>query len=246
MPAGLTPAQVNAAESAQWKQIIKQSIADVRCASPAFLVEDMNVEEQTVTVQIAIQERVRTNSGAQWWDTPPIVHVPVVLPRGGGFGTTLPLKQGDEGLLVFCDTCFDNWWANGQTNSPPVANWKQLDRSSALPSGSQVQHEIRRHYIHDCGFIPGMCSQKNTLIDYAADSMQIRSDDGTQVIELSDLGTSLSTPKFDVTVVSNPITLTGQVNIEGNASISSGASGTFSTSTGQVVTVQNGIIISIQ
>ena len=110
----LTPSQVIAADSEQWRQAIRQALADTRCATPAFLTEDLDPTTQTVTVQISIQERVRTPTGPQWWDTPPIIKVPIIVPRGGGYAVTLPLKKGDEGLLVFCDTCFDLWWHNGQ------------------------------------------------------------------------------------------------------------------------------------
>lgn len=178
---GLTPQQLNYAESAQWKQLVRQALADSRFASPGFLVEDMNAEAQTVTVQIAIQERVRTKKGAQWWDVPPIVNVPIVTARGGGYAVTLPLKKGDQGLLVFCDACFDTWWVNGQENAPPAANVKSA-------SGSQTQLEVRRHHVHDCGFIPGMWSQNNTLTDYSSDSLQIRSEDGSTLVDVSTSG----------------------------------------------------------
>lgn len=174
----LSPAQVNMAESEQWKQIIRQALSDTRCATPAFLTEDFDTTEETVTVQIAIQERVRTVQGAKWYDIPPITHVPVVLPRGGGFSITVPLKKGDEGLLVFCDTCFDYWWKYGATG--PKAD----NVSSA--SGSQRQLEVRRHYVHDCGFIPGMSSQPNKLGDYSTTALQVRKDDGSIIIELND------------------------------------------------------------
>jgi hypothetical protein len=174
---GLTPAQLNYAESEQWKQIIKQALADTRCASPAFLVDDMS-DDQTVTVQIALQERVRQPAGQQWMDIPPIVNVPIMVPRGGGFSQTLPLKKGDQGMLIFCDTCFDNWWVNGQDNAPPAAN-------VTTPSGSQRQLEIRRHYVHDCGFFPGLWSQNNLIEDYSTNSMQLRADDGSAYVDIA-------------------------------------------------------------
>ena len=188
----LTPGQVIAAQSAQWRELLRGALADTRCACPGFLTDDLNSNEQTVTVQLAIQERVRvvpqatsatTTSGPppkvlQWWDVPPIVHVPIMTPRGGGYSITLPLKKGDEGMVIFCDACIDNWWANGQTNSPVAAN-------TGASSGSQRQNEVRRHYVHDCGFYPGLWSQKNLLTVYSIDSLQIRSDDGTTVIDVS-------------------------------------------------------------
>jgi Phage protein Gp138 N-terminal domain len=192
----LTPDQVNRAESAQWRSIVRQALADTRCASPAFLVADMDAAAQTVKVQVAIQERVRTATGPQWWDVPPIVHVPVIMPRGGGYAITLPLKQGDEGLLIFCDTCFDLWWHNGQNNAPVAVNVLATAKQggfAATASGSQVQNEIRRHYVHDCGFWPGMWSQPNVLTDYASDSLQIRTDDGTTtVIDVAQTGVEVT------------------------------------------------------
>ena len=190
---GLTPAQVNAAASAQWRQMIRQALTDTRCATPAFLVEDMGAttKPQTVKVQIAIQERVRPPQGpAQWWDVPPIVNVPIIVPRGGGFSITLPLKKGDNGLLIFCDTCFDNWWANGQTNSPAA----HVAADKVAVSGSQRQNEVRRHYVHDCGFLPGMWSRNNNLTDYSTSSLQIRSDDGMTVIDVSETGVLITGP----------------------------------------------------
>lgn len=207
----LTPAQVLGSEPEQWRLWIKQALADTRCASPAFLAEDMNVDTQLVTVQVAVQERVRTRLGNQWWDIPPIFNVPILVPRGGGFSVTLPLKQGDQGLLIFCDTCFDNWWQNGQANAPTAQNWQQLNRSGPIPSGSQTQFELRRHHVHDCGFFPGMWSKNNVLANYSDDSMQIRSDDGTTIIDIAEggvtiTGTAVTVSGSDTVTINSPST----------------------------------------
>jgi hypothetical protein len=157
-------------------------LADTRCSTPAFLTEDLDKTAQTVTVQIALQERVRigTGTGTAWMDVPAIIMVPIVLPRGGGYSLTLPLKKGDEGLLVFCDTCFDFWWKNGQSGSPAPTL-----PNGAVSSGSQRQNEVRRHDVHDCGFVPGMYSQPHVLSNYSTDSLQLRSDDGETFIDVS-------------------------------------------------------------
>jgi len=187
---GLTLAQVTASDTSQWKLIVKQALAKARVATPAFLTEDINGSAQTVTVQIAIQERVRYNGQQQWLDVPPIINVPILLPRGGGFSVTLPLKKGDQGMLIFCDTCFDNWWLHGQQNAPPAQNPKPV--SWPIPSGTQRQLEVRRHHVHDCGFFPGMWSQNNLLSDYSTDSLQIRSDDGNTIIDVAEAGVTIS------------------------------------------------------
>jgi hypothetical protein len=221
----LTPSQVNRSESAQWRQIIKQALDDTRCASVAFLTEDMDAATQTVSVQIAIQERVRTAAGPAWMDVPTITKVPILVPRGGGFSLTLPLKKGDEGLLIFCDTCFDLWWTNGQASSPPPTL-----PAGVSASGSQRQNEVRRHYVHDCGFFPGMWSQPNVLSNYSTASAQLRSDDGSVSIDLAHSGITLTSPLVAMT---------------GSLTVANGATGSFTTSTGQTVTVQDGVITNI-
>ena len=188
MPITLTPAQLNCSEAAQWWQIVKQSLDDVRVSTPAFLTEDMDPVTQTVTAQIAISERVRTAKGAQWTQIAPIIMVPVVVPRGGGFSLTLPLKKGDEGMLVFCDTCFDYWWKYGAYGG----------------SGSRPQLEVRRHHVHDCGFLPGMWSQPNVLTDYSTTSVQLRSDDGAVSVSLTPDSVALSADSGATTVSLTP------------------------------------------
>lgn len=187
-PVPLTPEQLNYSDSAQWRQLARQLSADIRVATPAFLVEDMDAATQTVAVQVALQERVRPPQGpAQWWDLAPVFMVPVVLPSGGGFSLTMPLRKGDEGLLVFCDTCFDNWWRNGQTNAPKADN---VD----APSGSQQQFVVCRHEYWDCGFVPGMRSQPSVLSGYSTSSAQLRTDDGAVYADVAAGGVTLRGP----------------------------------------------------
>jgi len=192
-PTPLTPFQVNCAEPAQFRQFIRQALADTRVSIPAFMVQDMDVATQTVTVQIAIQERVRTPKGPQWQDLPPIARVPPMIYRGGGFSVTLPLKKGTEGMLIFCDCCFDLWWNNGTNNAPPAQNLQ----AGQGPSGSQQQIGMHRHEFWDCGFYPGLSSQPNILSDYSTDSLQIRSDDGTTVIDVSESGVNITAPEVN-------------------------------------------------
>ena len=221
----------------------------------------MDATHQTVTVQIAMQERVRFNGQQQWWDVPPIINVPILIPRGGGFSVTLPLKQGDQGMLIFCDTCFDSWWVNGQTAAPPAQNQPPLPGPN--PSGSQRQLEVRRHHIHDCGFLPGMWSQNNLLTDYSTTSAQFRSDDTSSIIDVAGAagttavtnalssvaldgnGAFIDAPSLLLTAETGNVEVSGDLQADDNVFVGSGASGSFSTSTGLTVTVQNGIVIDI-
>lgn len=159
----LTPAQLNYAETAQWKDILRQAITDLRVSIPA-IVTDFDPVKQVVGVEIAIREVVRTPSGPVDTAIAPIYNVPVCFPSAGGFSLTLPIQSGDEGLLVFCDMCIDLWWARG---------------------GIQNQLERRRHDLSDCGFYPGGRSQPRALPSYSANSAQLRSDDGSTYVEIA-------------------------------------------------------------
>ena len=108
----LTPDQLNYAETAQWKTILKQALADLRVSIPA-IVQAFDAMEGTVDVQVAIREIVRTPNGPANTAINPIFKVPVCFPSGGGFSLTLPIQPGDEGMLVFCDMCIDLWWMRG-------------------------------------------------------------------------------------------------------------------------------------
>jgi hypothetical protein len=179
---------------------------------PAFLTEDMDASTQTATVQIAIQEQARTSTGPAWVDIPPIILVPVLISRGGGFSVTLPLKKGNEGLLIFCDACIDNWWQNGTANSQaPTA--PVVDGAAPPPSGSQRQNEVRRHHVHDCGFYPTSISQPNVLEDYSTSSLQIRSDDGVTVIDVAENGVTVTAESLMATVTDAVVSASGSAQI---------------------------------
>ena len=162
-PTQLSPTQVTAAQSAQWKQIVRQALDDVRMASPAVTLSDIDPATQTVTVQITIKERTRTNKGPEWMTLHPLFKVPVALPRGGLCALTMPVKTGDEGMLIFCDACIERWLQLG---------------------GVQEQTEVRRHDVQDCGFYPGLCSQPNVLPLYSVASAQLRTYDGSVTVDV--------------------------------------------------------------
>lgn len=47
---------------------------------------------------------------------PPLVDVPVQFPHAGGFCITVPIKTGDEGLVVFSSRCIDGCFASGNAS----------------------------------------------------------------------------------------------------------------------------------
>jgi phage baseplate assembly protein gpV len=160
-------------------------------ASPA-IVQSFNVNggAPTVTVKCALLETIQF-SGVQGNVDPGIIaDVPVAFYRGGGCSVTLPIAVGDECLLVFADGCIDAWFQSG---------------------GQQSRIDGRRHSLSDAIAVFGLTSTPRALTNYSTIAMQLRSDDGTTVIEV---GAS------EITIKANTITVQGQqVNVTGSTNV---------------------------
>jgi Phage protein Gp138 N-terminal domain len=193
--------------------------AGVWTALPAF-VQSFNAAHLTVECQPTIQPQVRQPDGT-WIDVtlPLCVDCPVMFPGGGGFVLTFPLVAGNEGLLVFASRCIDSWWQNG---------------------GVQKQAEIRMHDLSDGFFIPtGGMSNAKVPGNVSTTSTQLRSSDGLTSIDLSAEHVITLTAPSGI-VLNGPLSLLSTVSGQ-----STGATGSFTTPTGQVVTVQGGVITNI-
>ena len=164
----LTPSIRAAAQTDQWREAIRQAGCDMRVAIPG-IIQTFDAVHQTAVVQVALREKIANPyaGGTQDLAIQPLQDVPVVLPRGGGYALTLPLKAGDECLLVFADMCIDTWWQSG---------------------GVQNQFEKRRHDLSDAFCIPGPWNQTRNLSAYDTTAAQFRSDDGTSYVAVNSDG----------------------------------------------------------
>lgn len=167
-----------------YRQMLDNFSSNLRVAIPG-IITDFNEAEQTVTVQPALRESISKGDGTrEWIPLPLLLDVPVCIPRGGGFALTLPVKNGDECLVIFSDMCIDAWWSNG---------------------GIQNQIERRRHDLSDAICIPGIWSQKKKISGYSTTSAQLRTEDGTQKIDIS----------LSKIEISGNVELSGTVKING-------------------------------
>ena len=113
---------------------IDARLAEVRVAIPATVLTYDSLR-QTVTVQIAVPERVVGASAAP--DVPrtipPLSNVPVMWPAGtaGTFSMTMPLAAGDGVMLVFADRSTDEVRSLGQTAPSHPADPRRFDLTDA-------------------------------------------------------------------------------------------------------------------
>lgn len=130
---------------------------DIHTALPAKVV---SCDGHSATVQLMITQVMK---GGETLALPPLVDVPVGFYRGGGFCVTVPVKAGDEGLVIFAERCIDGWYVSGQQSAP-------LD--------------TRFHDYSDAFFLPQGSSQPNRIPAYSADSLSLQTDDGETFIRI--------------------------------------------------------------
>jgi hypothetical protein len=177
-----------------------QKACELRVAVPAVVVS-FNTATQTAVVQPAIRDTLLVNLVPTPTDLPQLSNVPVLGYRGGGFSITLPIKAGDEGVVIFSDLAIDSWWQSGGTQNNQV--------------------ERRRHDLSDGMFLPCGWSQPRVLSTYNANSLEIRQDNGQCLIRVSG-GVIYATPDngtVQFQLSPGVITLTGAVSVTGSLTV---------------------------
>lgn len=142
----------------------KTVFTELRVAMPAIVV-DFDVNKQTVSCRLAVRELLTQEGQLKFVDFPVLKEVPVVMPRGGGYAMTFPIKAGDECMVIFQDMCMDSWWFRG---------------------GIQNRSDLRRHDLSDAIAIFSPWSQPNVIPSYNNEGVELRSLDGSKTIVIDD------------------------------------------------------------
>lgn len=144
-------------------------------AMPA-IIQSFDPEQMTVKAQPSIQGVLTDRNGNKTTvDMPECLDCPVQFVGAGGFSVTFPIKEGNECLLVFASRCIDAWWQNG---------------------GIQPPLELRMHDLSDGFALIGFKSLPNVVPDISTTSAQLRSDDGTVFVDLSDDKVTVEAPNI--------------------------------------------------
>lgn len=156
------------------------------------IITSVNFSKMTCEAQPAIQGTVTKEDGTQQSvNLPLLVDVPIVFPSAGGFTITLPLKAGDEVLVVFASRCIDAWWQSSGINRAAEARMHDLSDGFAIPGPKSVPKAAT---------IPAISST----------GAQIRNDAGTTYIEVSADGKIKLVSPTGIAVTGN-LTVTGSV-----------------------------------
>ena len=196
-------------------KMLDQASRGLRVCCPG-IIDSFDAAKQTEKVRLCLRERVRIKGVLSWEEIKPLVDVPIVIPRAGGYTLTLPVTAGDECLVVFGDSCMDAWWQSG---------------------GVQNQMDRRSHDLSDGYAILGVWSQPRVLPGYSISAIQMRNDAGTNLVNLAADALSLAfgantlvvnAAGVTITVGSNSITVNAAgITINGVAcAITGGVAGT--------------------
>lgn len=166
--------------------------SEIRVSLPAR-VTSFNADKQTVSCVPLIRELVNIGGKSQYQQLPELQDVPIIMPRAGNWAITLPVKPGDECMVIFQDLCIDGWWARGG-----IQNW----------------NDLRRHDFSDAIAIFSPWSQPNTLSSYSSDNLEIRSLDNSIKISLGSNGVTMDFPQGYT--INGDGTLNGNITINGN------------------------------
>lgn len=157
----------------------------IRVASPA-IVSEVDYEKQTLKAQITLREHIN----GKFIDIPELLDVPFFILGGGDYAVTMPIKKGDECLIIFGDSCMDSWWQNGDVQNPI---------------------DSRRHDLSDGFALVGFKSQKNKLEDYSDDSFQIRQNDEIP-FEINDDSIIITKDETEIIIEEDNITISTNEN----------------------------------
>jgi hypothetical protein len=172
------------------RELIDLIMAQIHVAMPG-IIESFDPLSQTAVIRPALREGIKDAPSALVQDVelPLLADVPVAIPRGGGYCVTLPVKPGDECLVIFADSCIDAWWAY---------------------AGVQNQAERRRHDLSDAIAVIGITSQPRRLPDYPTDRMTLRSEAGSSLIEVTENTIKLSEKDIAVEITEEGVSVSAK------------------------------------
>ncbi len=199
-------------------------------AIPAKIMQVRNAEQCKVDVKPLI-DMVFSNLETLEWATIP--NVPVMYPSSSTSAITFPVKAGDVVLLVFSQSGLDVFKSGDGTPQPPS--------------------DYRTFNMRDAIAIPGLFPFGLAINQQSKRTLTHSTDD---VVVAHNLGTEAECeirlkPTGKVEINGNQIDISSSTKIDGNLintgsiTVGVGATGSFTTPLGQIVTVTDGIITNI-
>ncbi|MBW2672062.1 MAG: hypothetical protein JRD89_01435 [Deltaproteobacteria bacterium] len=122
-----------------WATLIKRAIdkrlVDLHVSLPGKIVS-YDAVTQTAEIQPQLGRYVAATDDQEALEEtlPPLVNVPILHPRGGGFFVSFPLAVGDSVLILIVERDYSQWLENGQETTPADQRMHDLSFAVAIPT----------------------------------------------------------------------------------------------------------------
>ena len=172
-------------------------IEDFNTCFPAK-IKSYNPVEQTCTVMVSVEDYYTgINFSYRKQEAPLLVDVPVHVLQGGGWSLTVPIKEGDNCLVVYAQKGYDHWLYSGL-------------QETGLIDGRPTSEHYREFSIRDALCIVGFNPIPSAIPNYNPDDMEIRNADLSQRITLKKSGSIEVHTTMDVIVTAENVTSTSK------------------------------------
>ena len=203
----------------------------VYTAIPAVIIAVRSDEKQSIDVKPLVNQVFADLEDDT--EHPVLLHVPLIYPSSSTSAVTFPVYPGDTVMLVFSQAGTDVFKSGDGTAQPPPDN--------------------RRFSIRDAIAIPGLFPFGSAINQASKHTLPHSTDD---LVVFHNLGTSAEcelrmkqSGKIEVNGsaidISSTTSVDGNFINTGNVTVGVGATGSFTTPLGQIVTVTDGIITNI-
>lgn len=199
-------------------------LSKVNTAMLGVIEQVRDLEQQRVDVKPLVNKQYVDGDSQEY---PVILSVPLVFPSSSTSAVTFPVNKGDIVLLVFNQNNIDVFKSGSHTPHDPI-DTRLFDRRDAIAI--------------PCAFAFDKAINKQTNRELPHDPQDVViahniGKDSECEIRIKKSG--------KIEVNGNNMYVDSNLSTKGNMSVGTGATGSFTTPTGQVVTVVNGIISNI-
>lgn len=213
------------------KALFEYQMRNIFTAIPAKVMMVENAGEQRVSVKPLV------NAVFPDWDDseefPTILSVPLMYPSSSSSAVVFPVHAGDTVLLVFAQSCMDVF-KGGDGSAQPPSDYRRFDKRDAVA-------------------IPGLFPFGSAINQVSKHTLPHSTDD---LVVFHNLGTSAECElrmkqSGKIEVNGSAVDISSTTSVDGNfintgsVTVGVGATGSFTTPLGQIVTVSDGIITNI-
>lgn len=213
------------------KALFEYQMRNIFTAIPAKVMMVENAGEQRVSVKPLV------NAVFPDWDDseefPTVLSVPLMYPSSSSSAVVFPVHAGDTVLLVFAQSCMDVF-KGGDGSAQPPSDYRRFDKRDAIA-------------------IPGLFPFGSAINQVSKHTLPHSTDD---LVVFHNLGTSAECElrmkqSGKIEVNGSAVDISSTTSVDGNfintgsVTVGVGATGSFTTPLGQIVTVSDGIITNI-